>query len=31
MSPTTDIIKIMAKMKKENEQARLDEYEEVKN
>jgi hypothetical protein len=29
MSPTTDIIKIMAKMKKENEQARLDEYSEV--
>ena len=26
MSPTTDIIKIMAKMRKENEQARLDEY-----
>ena len=29
MSPTTDIIKIMEKMRKENEQARLDEYEEV--
>jgi hypothetical protein len=29
MSPTTDFLKIMKKMKKENEQARLDEYEEV--
>ena len=29
MSPTTDFLKIMKKMKKENEQARLDEYSEV--
>ena len=27
MTPTTDFLKIMKKMRKENEQARLDEYE----
>jgi hypothetical protein len=30
MTPTTDFLKIMKRMKKENEQARLYEYEEGK-